>query len=346
MLRRGKEAIAHLLPQKIVTRKMVAVSTNDLDVYCHYEAKLVHALKDFNKMLDANNPIHQAKLKNLFQIVMSFMSCMRSSLIHPLLPSHGREVTKLFSPTRCQLVSPKEVPQFCVCCQQGLRPSVPVVNKIDKPTPTKQSNGTSQSNNIDEMEEGEDYNDDMAEEEYEIDDRPLFPLPPGICGARKPIQHYAHQECIDLLSMQYIAGGCAVSCPRCLDLQGRATGTHNGAVSSQKFWCKDVVPSIPKGFATSPKLDAVIKWILDVPKCDKILVVSFFKGSLDLVEAILMHEFGWNVARFDGVRLRLIRFCSNQGPKIVFFVCFRTSAQRKRLQSWNASNTPKIAVSC
>jgi SNF2 family DNA or RNA helicase len=41
-------------------------------------------------------------------------------------------------------------------------------------------------------------------------------------------------------------------------------------------------------------------WFHSVPQDEKIIVYSFFKGGLDLIEGILYHDFGLQCARFDG----------------------------------------------
>lgn len=56
---------------------------------------------------------------------------------------------------------------------------------------------------------------------------------------------------------------------------------------------------MPHGFASSPKIDEAIKFI-EQKKTDKVIIVSFFKASLDLFEGILVHDLGFQVARFDG----------------------------------------------
>jgi SNF2 family DNA or RNA helicase len=54
------------------------------------------------------------------------------------------------------------------------------------------------------------------------------------------------------------------------------------------------------GFRASAKLDSIVDDFKNkVPQDEKLLIASFFKGSLDLLEAIF-HELKVEVARFDG----------------------------------------------
>jgi len=69
-------------------------------------------------------------------------------------------------------------------------------------------------------------------------------------------------------------------------------------------YCEEVSTHIdgPKsgGFTASAKIEEAIKWFQTVPKDDKAIFLSFFKGSLDLIEGILVSKFGIDCARYDG----------------------------------------------
>jgi len=147
------------------------------------------------------------------------------------------------------------------------------------------------------MQEGEDYDDEDEDELcFSTDNREVFSIPEGICAvASSTTKHYAHAECLEQLS-----AGHGISCPRCLDLRARCAGGHSNPSVDKKFYCRGEVDGFSDGFATSPKLEAVVEWALAVPKDEKMICLSFFKGSLDLIEAIMYHEYGWTVRRFDG----------------------------------------------
>jgi len=69
-----------------------------------------------------------------------------------------------------------------------------------------------------------------------------------------------------------------------------------------KVYCENIRTPVSDqpGFRATQKIDKLIKWFKGVPEDDKCIVLSFFKGSLDLVEGILHHEFGVNCVRYDG----------------------------------------------
>ena len=76
-----------------------------------------------------------------------------------------------------------------------------------------------------------------------------------------------------------------------------------GGISEYTFdvdrplYCKD----IHGGFKPSAKMESILTDLTEkIPKEDKVLILSFFKGSLDLIEGVLYHELGMDYARFDG----------------------------------------------
>lgn len=90
------------------------------------------------------------------------------------------------------------------------------------------------------------------------------------------------------------------SCPRCYDLKSRIHGKlpHN-------VYCEEISTHIDDpnrgGFTASAKIEDAIKWFqTTVPKNDKAIFLSFFKGSLDLIEGILASQFGIDCVRYDG----------------------------------------------
>ena len=73
------------------------------------------------------------------------------------------------------------------------------------------------------------------------------------------------------------------------------------------MYCREVTTHIddadPKtgGFTASAKIEKAVNWFqTTVPKNDKAIFLSFFKGSLDLIEGILVSKFGIDCARYDG----------------------------------------------
>ena len=88
-------------------------------------------------------------------------------------------------------------------------------------------------------------------------------------------------------------------CPRCHDLKNRLHGKLRNRVYCEEI-CTHVGGLNKRGFTSSAKIEEAIKWFQTVPKNDKAIILSFFKGSLDLVEGILVSRFGIDCARYDG----------------------------------------------
>jgi hypothetical protein len=65
---------------------------------------------------------------------------------------------------------------------------------------------------------------------------------------------------------------------------------------NRKVYCEHILG----GFKGSAKLESILLDFHDVPLGDKVLMLSFFKGSLDLMEAIFHYELKIDYARFDG----------------------------------------------
>ena len=113
--------------------------------------------------------------------------------------------------------------------------------------------------------------------------------------------HCVHgSQCLRSVTDMYKATG-LYSCPRCKDLYDRTRSPlPEEEFPDEKYWCKGVVDEYPEGFVGTPKLNCLVEWIQRVPKSEKCIVVSFFKGSLDLLEGILWHDLQTPSARFDG----------------------------------------------
>ena len=63
----------------------------------------------------------------------------------------------------------------------------------------------------------------------------------------------------------------------------------------RRVYCSEVLG----GFKPTAKLESIVDDFRKLPKDEKCLIVSFFKGSLDLLEGIF-DELGAETARFDG----------------------------------------------
>ena len=87
---------------------------------------------------------------------------------------------------------------------------------------------------------------------------------------------------------------------------------------SRKLYCEHIFG----GFRASAKLESIIEDYNQLPSDDKVLICSFFKGSLDLLEAIF-HEMKVGTARFDGDisseerQLELDRFKEDESCRVL-----------------------------
>lgn len=143
------------------------------------------------------------RMKKYFELMLAFAGCMRSSLIHPIIPGGGRDLTVLFSPTRSQngsILKSLERRNRCVCCRREIKPS-------QKPKSTKSSD------NLDNLEDQNinDEDDDQVVADEEEDEDETFSTPEGtgdivalpetLCAiARHGICHYACESCLDSLN--------------------------------------------------------------------------------------------------------------------------------------------------
>ncbi len=136
----------------------------------------------------------------------------------------------------------------------------------------------------------DDDNDDSDKEEDDDDKGgPLEDVPDCACTLMGPNSgHRIHTACLQKLQ----AADPNWECPRCQDLRRRAAiGADDGVT-----YCA----AIRGGFKASTKIQAAVDACKAVvAKNEKIIVFSFFKPGLDLVEAAL-HEEGVESLRFDG----------------------------------------------
>ncbi|KAL7547901.1 hypothetical protein ACHAWF_011183 [Thalassiosira exigua] len=298
MLRRTKDVIQ--LPPRTTTLAGVPMNPSELGIYEHYESVFLLVLNQYQED-DFGD-----RRKELLEIMMACMACMRMALIHPLLPG-GREATMCFSPSRRHLLNREEKKDKCVfCCdhypsQKAREFDAKMADKV------KEEVGESVYQDLLQLAEGTRLDDDIMEEldeELSINVRtgkrddekgPIVELGSDYCrAAGSECRHFGHESCIENVK----AEGGDLFCPRCLDLESRTT---TGG-SKRETYCGRIGThySSSKGFTTSAKIDKIIEWIQMVPKSDKAIIMSFFKGILDLVEGIMVEDLGIECARYDG----------------------------------------------
>ena len=85
-------------------------------------------------------------------------------------------------------------------------------------------------------------------------------------------------------------------------MQKRTHYIKDKARAPHATYCKNIkLPYCSKpGFTASAKIEKVIEWVKRIPKKEKGIIVSFFKGSLDLMEGVLVYDLKIDCARFDG----------------------------------------------
>ncbi|KAL3910926.1 MAG: hypothetical protein SGILL_007492, partial [Bacillariaceae sp.] len=318
LLRREKDIIAHLLPKKVVAK--VEVHENNLGVYSNYskyEVNMIDALKRVHSIAMSDN---KKALKEAMAMVLGSASRMQLSLLHPILPNSGRHLTVLFSPSLRNNKAVKkslEKKCKCVCCNRWVK--LAHSNK-------KKAKSDDAALDLDALEDDfggeiDDINDQkeaLQEEEKSKhghrndDDRNLFlyesdeemdafneekgtgdivPIGSHLCQfADKGIRHFACESCLETLEEN------CEECPMCIDLIDRLHMSRTMKRDDQNVYCTDV----HGGFVPSAKLEQILNdFKTGIPKDDKVAVVSFFKGSLDMLEAMFL-EHGIEVARFDG----------------------------------------------
>ena len=227
-----------------------------------------------------------------------------------MLP-RGRELTIQFSPSRRHLLKREERPKVCVYCDSD--PS----RKKDSDSHSGSHSGSDSDSNshsgsdsdsdsdssrrvqtdiMDLDVDGLDDEDDLEVAKSSNEDKkkgPILPLGPDICQvSESDCRHFAHKRC---LAIHYEEGGTA--CPRCNGLTSRIHDNLHG-----NEYCKEISTSLSQnGFTGSAKIEEAIKWFkTTVPDIDKAIILSFFKGSLDLIEGILVEDLGIGCARYDG----------------------------------------------
>lgn len=255
-------------------------------------------------------------------MMLRILMCMISALIHPLLPRRGRDLSVLFSPSRRKsksVISGLEKKDQCVCCARRVKLHV----KKTGGTSLKRPGVFDHLGDDDVIDEDDDVlfvdkdYDSEAEEDSETDvaktkkpriplktkgEGPIVPIPSEVCRLEgKGPRHFACESCLDKLEEM------KASCPCCDDLFSRLDFTKydgdpitgNPAANKpvpRKIYCEETLG----GFRASAKLESIISdYKTKLPPHEKVLIVSFYKGTLDLLEAMFAEE-KVEVARFDG----------------------------------------------
>jgi len=123
--------------------------------------------------------------------------------------------------------------------------------------------------------------------------RKLVPVPSDMCHAtNSPSPHYIHEDCLSMLKC-----GDSIRCPRCKDLEARAC-MHSSV--THPIYCANIniAPGI-SGFKATAKIQKIIEWVKSLPSDEKVVIYSFFEGSLDLLEGILVEDLSMECARLD-----------------------------------------------
>ncbi|CAB9520696.1 regulator of chromatin subfamily A containing DEAD/H box 1 [Seminavis robusta] len=315
LLRRDKDVIADKLPGKAVRKVRVSSCPVELKVYEEYEQKLQAAFGRL-KALDSGGTGNTRLFQQSLEVMLRTAACCRMALIHPILPGGGREITVFFSPSRCNMKSVRsslEKPNLCVCCKR----KVQLRCRRNRNSDTGIELGAEDDDDLFEDDKTVGSNDNWnveddseAEEEGAMPTKfktqkgrgPIVPIPTGFCQlAARGVRHFACESCLDELEES------GSGCPRCVNLFGRldymksaegvsGSGQTEGGQMTRKLYCKETFG----GFRTTAKLDSVLSdFKSKLPRKEKVLIASFFKGTLDLLEAMFA-EMQVQVARFDG----------------------------------------------
>lgn len=315
MLRREK-TILKGLPKRERKCVNIPVFPAELFIYENYEFAFLSALNKLQEAMDDGSPESIRRQKELCEIMMACMSLMRMALLHSVIPG-GREITIQFSRSRQHLLKGEEDKEKCVLCSGRSYPTQRA--ELFAARRAAEENG-------DEFIVEDDYlNFDGADahvrtemdlDDDELDDEDmligsnsrekkekgkLVELDHDLCrAAGSDCRHFAHEKCL----AAFLENVCS-ECPRCYDLSSRIHISNKEGVGKvdHRVYCSNTETSIIgiHGFTASTKIVKAIEWFqTTVPDDEKAIILSFFKGSLDLVEAILTDELGIDCARYDG----------------------------------------------
>jgi len=237
-------------------------------------------------------------MKKLFTELMASMTLMRASLIHPVMPGDGREITMKLSPTRNKMLSKvgRKIASQCVCCTKN--PTITVRKQDDaKPKSSRrdEEGGSDEAMESSDAEDSDylshdesDENDDewLKRRQKEIEIKgPLVPVPEYMCDCSKTCRHFIHSKCLECIE----SGEAPISiCPRCHDLHNRLIRSEG----STKY-CSNIslFPKLfpeSRGITPSTKIQAIIDWFLRVPKGEKAIIYSLFTESLDFMLKVFL----------------------------------------------------------
>ena len=272
--------------------------------------------------------------------------------IHPVLPL-AREVSKVFSPSRQHLLKNEEDKKSCVLCRETI--SQKIAKASAKGDDVKEESGLNKDDVARALAEMSGLTADMLDdddyeqlspfvefnEDEEKDKGPIIELGSDICKvAGSDCCHFAHEKCLEIHKEQ----DCQ-DCPRCHDLSARLHYTED-----REVLCKEVnsIVTDKSGYTNTSKIEAALKWVNEVPQNDKMIVMSFFKGSLDLLEGKLT-DMGYECCRYDGDISKerrakdLRRFKKNKACRVllasgksalVLFCRMNSSGQYEVLTTW------------
>ena len=303
MCRREKDILGKKLPpleRKVIN---VPVRPSELVVYEHFESTFLKVLNQLKNEEDEGNVRRQ---REMMTIMMACLSCCRMANIHPVLPL-AREVSKVFSPSRQHLLKQEEDKKKCVLCRgktitQKIANAAAAMNDDVKEESGLNKDDVARalaemSGLAADMLDDDDYDQLSPFVESNKDDEekemgPIIEIGSDLCKvAGTDCCHFAHEKCLELLQEQ----DCQ-DCPRCHDLSSRLHYTEDRTVLCQEV---DNIVTDKSGYTTTSKIDAALKWVNEVPPSDKMIVMSFFKGSLDLLEGKLT-DMGYECCRYDG----------------------------------------------
>jgi SNF2 family DNA or RNA helicase len=297
IVRREKDVLTVQLPPKMILSENVAVTKVEIAEYDFYEERFLKVLKAFSRLQQNNSVEANWEKKMMFRSMLSLATRMRMALIHPVLPDGGRDLSIHFSPSRRHLAKVLSRQGKCVCC--GASSST---HENDKLKRHEDLVG-------DEFTNGDNIGYEEDDEFLVANDVPrgeLVKVPCNICMlSDKGPHHFAHEACLKALLRSQ------KNCPKCIQMTTRATaGIVNPPMFSKEknydekypslIVGRRIVPHIFGGFCLTTKLRSIVCQIAKIPPGDKAIILSFFKGSLDLIEALLFHEMQIEYARFDG----------------------------------------------
>jgi hypothetical protein len=198
----------------------------------------------------------------MYSILMACISSARMAAIHPMLPG-GREFTKQFSPSRRHTVSSEAKKDVCVCCNQGLRPTIKIVRPEDEEGKEKAKERRRKVRQHRDLDlDDEDLDDEEIDDLERETDEALVPLPANICKlASSDCPHFVHEQCLEDM---------VDSCPRCEDAARRLHFQRSDG-SKAPVYCKGIeaIPGMP-GFTLSSKLNEIVEHVRQkIPEEDK-----------------------------------------------------------------------------